>query len=109
MPSRAHIGTSFRDREIFAIIAVALLSIAAKPRPTVRDDPEARYLSPGEIVSPDGRRLYVVCEESDEVRVVDTQSSKSQRIAVGHMPRELHCLPTANSSTSRIHGPTRFR
>ena len=52
---------------------------------------ESRYLSPGEMaISPDGRRLYVVCEKSDELRVVDTQSGKLvKRIAVGHVPRGL--------------------
>jgi YVTN family beta-propeller protein len=50
---------------------------------------ESRYLSPGEMaISPDGHRLYVVCEKSDELRVVDTQSGKVvKRIAVGHVPR----------------------
>jgi YVTN family beta-propeller protein len=52
---------------------------------------ESRYLSPGEMaISPDGRRLYVVCENRDELRVVDTQSGKLiKRVAVGHVPRGL--------------------
>ena len=38
-----------------------------------------KYLSPGELaLSPDGRSLYVVCEHSDELRVVDTQSAESR-------------------------------
>src|SRR4029077_2444220 len=38
--------------------------------------------------SPDGHLLYVVCQDSDEVRVVDVQSTKVVgSIAVGRMPR----------------------
>src|SRR5260370_8171380 len=79
-----------------AIFAVALLAIAAKPA----DKPSAaitkeRYLSPLEIASsPDGRLLYVVCQDSDEVRVVDAQSSKVIRsVQVGRMPRGIALSP----------------
>jgi YVTN family beta-propeller protein len=52
---------------------------------------ELRYLSPSEMVfSPDGRRLYVICEKSDELLMVDIQSrAVAKRIAVGHVPRGL--------------------
>lgn len=52
---------------------------------------EARYLSPREIaVSPDGRWLYVICEKSDQLLVVDTRSrSVAKSIPVGHVPRGL--------------------
>jgi YVTN family beta-propeller protein len=48
-----------------------------------------KFLSPGELaLSPDGRWLYVVCERSDELRVVDTRSGKvTSVIPVGHVPR----------------------
>jgi YVTN family beta-propeller protein len=48
-----------------------------------------RYLSPGELaVSPDGHRLYVACEKSDELRVVNTLTGQViKRISVGHVPR----------------------
>jgi YVTN family beta-propeller protein len=51
----------------------------------------SRYLSPTELaVSPDGRRLYVVCEQSDELLVIDTRSGrKVKAVAVGHVPRGL--------------------
>jgi len=40
------------------------------------------------VLSADGRLLYVVCQDSDEVRVVNTQSGKlAGSIPVGHMPR----------------------
>ena len=76
--------------KVTAILAVALLAIAASPAAkqstaTTRE----RYLSPLEMVSsPDGRLLYVVCHESDEVRIVDVQSSKViGSVQVGRMPR----------------------
>ena len=40
------------------------------------DSDQAHYLSPREMaLSPDGLWLYVMCEASDEIRVVDTRSS----------------------------------
>lgn len=52
---------------------------------------EARYLSPREIaVSPDGRWLYVICEKSDQLLVVDSRSGTvAKSIPVGHVPRGL--------------------
>ena len=51
--------------------------------------PESRYLSPGELaISADGTRLFIVCERSDELRVVDTKSGRLiKTIPVGHVPR----------------------
>ena len=91
MPTRPISGTSIRQIvRVLAILAIALLAIAAKPAPTQSAAiPKERYLSPLEIVSSlDGHLLYVVCQDSDEVRVVDLKSSKViSRIAVGRMPR----------------------
>jgi len=89
--------TSFRRMiKVAAILAVALLAIAAAPAAkqstaTTRE----RYLSPLEMVSsPDGRLLYVVCQESDEVRIVDVQSSKViGSVQVGRMPRGIAMSP----------------
>jgi YVTN family beta-propeller protein len=52
---------------------------------------EGRYLSPSEMaLSPDGRWLYVVCERSDQLLAIDTQTrTVVKRIAVGHVPRGL--------------------
>jgi len=42
--------------------------VSAQPTPT----PEGRYASPLELLlSPDGMRLYVLCQGSDEVRVLN--------------------------------------
>jgi YVTN family beta-propeller protein len=49
----------------------------------------ARYPSPEDLaLSPDGKRLYVVCRGTDELAVVDTRSkSIAGRVAVGRVPR----------------------
>jgi YVTN family beta-propeller protein len=91
MPPRPISCVSFRRMvNIAAIFAVALLALAAQPAAKQSAAiPKERYLSPLEIASSsDGRFLYVVCQDSDEVRVVDVPSSKVVgSIAVGHMPR----------------------
>jgi YVTN family beta-propeller protein len=97
MPARALSSTGFRRMvNVAAIFAVAVLAVAAKPaaKPST-SIPKERYLSPLEIASsPDGRLLYVVCQDSDEVRVVDVPSSKVIRsITVGHMPRGIALSP----------------
>ena len=60
--------------------------VGARPS---RTPTKPRYLSPLEMVlSLDGRWLYVMCEDSDEVRVVDVQNGNVVKtIAVGHVPR----------------------
>jgi YVTN family beta-propeller protein len=47
------------------------------------------YASPIELLaSPDGKRLYVLCQGSDEVRVLDSASfAEVKRIHVGRLPR----------------------
>ena len=85
-----------RAAKLIAIAAAALLAIAATPAarqgsPVTRE----RYLSPIEMVaSRDGRLLYVVCQDSDEVRVVDTQINKVVgAVAVGRVPRAIAMSP----------------
>lgn len=57
------------------------------------DNPQ--YLSPGEVaVSSDGSRLYVTCEESNELRMVDTLSGALMKsVSVGRLPRGLAVSP----------------
>jgi YVTN family beta-propeller protein len=57
------------------------------------------YLSPGELaVSADGKRLYVVCERSDELLALDTATQAVQaRVQVGHAPRGLALSPDGKS------------
>ena len=53
------------------------------------------YASPLEMVfSPDGARLYVLCQGSDEVRVLNSATYKAiKNIAVGHVPRGMSLSP----------------
>lgn len=72
----------------FVVILMGFLVAAAAPTGTGE---EGRYLSPSEIaLSPDGRWLYVICERSDQLLTIDTQTrAVVKRIAVGHVPRGL--------------------
>ena len=81
---------------VAAVFAVSFLAIAAKPAAKQSGAlPKQRYLSPIEMaLSPDGRVLYVVCQDSDEVRVVDAQSDKViSSVPVGHVPRGIALSP----------------
>jgi YVTN family beta-propeller protein len=53
------------------------------------------YASPVELLfSPDGVRLYVLCQGSDEVRVLDASSyAPIKNIPVGHIPRGFSFSP----------------
>jgi YVTN family beta-propeller protein len=75
---------------IAGVFAVVLLALAAQPAPKQSaTSVKERYLSPIEMAfSQDGRLLFVVCQDSDEVRVLDVQSGKViRKVAVGHLPR----------------------
>ena len=88
--------SSFRLMVRIAVIfALALLGIAATPAARQSESLRQRYLSPIEMAfSADGHLLYVVCEGSDEVRVVDLASSKVvSSIPVGHIPRGIALSP----------------
>ena len=81
---------------VASVLAVVLLAIAAKPADKQSGSlMRERYLSPIEMaLSPDGRLLYVVCQDSDEVRVVDVRSSKViSSVPVGHAPRGIALSP----------------
>ena len=81
----------------FGIASIVMLAAvtakpAAKQSPAV---PKERYLSPIEMtLSTDGRLLYVVCEGSDEVRILETRSGRLLgRIPVGRVPRGIASSP----------------
>lgn len=84
-------STSFRQLlRVVSVLAVSLLAIAAKPAPKLSGTfLRERYLSPLEMVfSSDGQELYVVCQDSDEVRMVAIESGRVETsIRVGRMPR----------------------
>jgi YVTN family beta-propeller protein len=82
--------------KLVTVLSVALFAFSARPAPqppsaTLRE----RYLSPIEMVlSADGRVIYVVCQDSNEVRVVDAASNKVVGIeAVGRSPRGIVVSP----------------
>jgi YVTN family beta-propeller protein len=61
----------------------------SKPPATQSPADEQEYASPLEILlSPDGTRLYVLCQRSEDVRVLDAGSYEViGTVAVGHVPR----------------------
>ena len=75
---------------VAALFAVLMGFLVATAAPTGTGE-AGRYLSPSEMaLSPDGRWLYVVCERSDQLLAIDTQTrTVVRRIAVGHVPRGL--------------------
>ncbi len=76
--------------KLVGIFTITLLAIAAKPASNQSGVlVKERYLSPIEMAfSPDGHSLYVVCQDSDEVRVLDPASATVLgSIHVGHGPR----------------------
>lgn len=78
-----------------ALASAALISTTVLPGRTAHADrretrnDQLDYASPLELLfSPDGKRLYVLCEGTDEIRVLDGNTyAPIKRIAVGHWPR----------------------
>jgi YVTN family beta-propeller protein len=67
-----------------------------------------RYPSPIELaLSPDGARLFVLCEGTDELAVIDTHTGNiARRVAVGRVPKGLwlagHFAYVANSWSDSV-------
>ena len=72
-----------------AAVAMTLLSAVPPQAQASAPGGDDRYLSPSEMAfSPDGRLLYVVCERSDQLLVLNAKEGVVlQRIRVGHTPR----------------------
>jgi YVTN family beta-propeller protein len=74
-----------------ATLALALLAVALRTDHPVRaaEADDANYASPLEVLlSRDGARLYVLCQQSEEVRVLDAATyTVIKTIAVGNVPR----------------------
>jgi YVTN family beta-propeller protein len=75
----------------FAVWSSRPVRAAAQPDTSTSDD----YASPLEVLlSPDGARLYVLCEQSNEVRVLNASSfAVIKNIAVGRAPRGFSLSP----------------
>ncbi len=79
-----------RGAWLLAAGSMALIAMATEPR-------AARYPSPVELtISPDGSRLYALCEGTDEVAVYDLGSGKIiRRVPVGRLPKGMALSPDA--------------
>lgn len=79
---------------IAAVLLPAFVPFASHPVRAV-DLASEEYASPLEVLlSPDGTRLYVLCQQSEEVRVLDTSTyAVIKNIAVGSVPRGFSLSP----------------
>ncbi len=84
---------ALRVAALAALIAVLLFMVSWRVRSVHAAAPQTGailgYASPVELLfSPDGARLYVLCQDSGEVRVLNaTTYAPIKTIAVGHVPR----------------------
>ena len=79
-----------------ALLAVALHSAFLIDHPVrAAEADDVNYASPLEVLlSPDGARLYVLCQQSEEVRVLDAATyAVIKTIAVGKVPRGFSLSP----------------
>ena len=91
--------TNWRAPAACLVAALALVSIASlRPLKATSQSDDPQYLSPGEIaISSDGRWLYVVCERSNELRIVDTHSGLVVKsVPVGRVPRDIALSPDSH-------------
>ena len=93
---RVRLGAAALAAGAAALLFLALLPgperrVYAGSTPAASQSPadEQEYASPLEILlSPDGTRLYVLCQQSEDVRVLDTGSYEViGTVAVGRVPR----------------------
>jgi YVTN family beta-propeller protein len=86
------------ERKGFAVIAAGSVLLTLALCWTLQGASQgdnSQYLSPGEIaISPDGSRLYVTCEASNELRIVDTRTGAILKtVSVGRVLRGLALSP----------------
>ena len=89
---------------LLALLAAALFAVALLSGSPVRADEhrgsieDVDYASPLEVMlSPDGARLYVLCQQSEEVRVLDAATyAVIRNITVGRVPRGFSLSPDGN-------------
>jgi YVTN family beta-propeller protein len=81
-------------------LAVALLAVALWTDRLVRasESDAVDYASPLELLfSPDGSRLYVLCQQIEEIRVLDAATyAVVKTIAVGRVPRGIALSPSGD-------------
>jgi YVTN family beta-propeller protein len=78
-----------------AALTVALWPTMSRPAQASTSDGDDHYTSPLEVLlSPDGNRLYVLCQDSAEIRVLDAASFQViGKVAVGRVPRGISLSP----------------
>ena len=78
-----------------AALTVALWPTMSRPAQASTSDGDDHYASPLEVLlSPDGNRLYVLCQDSAEIRVLDAASFQViGKVAVGRVPRGISLSP----------------
>ena len=78
-----------------AALTVALWPTMSRPAQASTSDGDDHYASPLEVLlSPDGNRLYVLCQDSAEIRVLDAASFQViGKVAVGRVPRGFSLSP----------------
>jgi YVTN family beta-propeller protein len=101
--SRVITGTTLLLLIVFGALAFLVLSVlgrqpcsyAAPPGPQQAKAAEPEYLTPVELkFSPDGRRIYVVCEGNGSVLAIDTRTRQvAGRVKVGSKPRGIAVSP----------------
>lgn len=102
----AHRCTTRIGRICLPLLAVLIMTLAIWPlvhTPVHADEPADSalplvYASPLELLfSPDGARLYVLCQQTDEVRVLDARTHVVvKKIPVGHVPRGMALSATGD-------------
>jgi YVTN family beta-propeller protein len=101
LTKRRH-NAAFAGASAFALLAVVLLTFGVLSVRSVRASvatgrtgERLEYASPIEVLlSPDGARLYVLCQESAQVRVLDAKTyAPIKNVAVGAVPRGFSISP----------------
>ena len=90
---------------LLSVVLALILFVAQRPKPaaaaehTSASEADLRYLSPVALqISPNGQRLYVVCEDSDAMLVVDTRTQRVvARAEVGKRPKAIAISPDGNT------------
>ena len=91
----------YRMPQPVAIVASFVIALLINPHATRAQDKSSseqmqdHYLSPIEAkISPDGSKLYVVCEDDDSLLSVDLSSHRvTRRANVGHRPKDVAVSP----------------
>ena len=105
--SRIMIETALRRLVVFGAFALLAYSVvsrspypyAATPAPPQVKTAEPEYLTPVELkFSPDGQRIYVVCEGNDSVLAIDARTQRVvAHVKVGSKPRGLAVSPNGKT------------